>query len=70
MIMQCKCYKVHKVTSNSIRLNAKSVEKQKTSFSKESVENKDLCKPVLTTIMTTHENCEKYNFVAPLIDLY
>ena len=35
--------------------NAKSSEKQKTSFPKESVENADLYKPVLNKIMTTHE---------------
>ena len=44
-----------KVTLNSIRHNAKSVEKQKTSFPKESVENVDLYKPVPNKIMTAHE---------------
>ena len=44
-----------KVTLNSFRHNAKSVEKQKTSFPKEPVENADLYKPVLNKIMTTHK---------------
>ena len=30
------------------------------------VENADLCKPVLNKIMTTQEQCVKYDFVAPL----
>ena len=44
-----------KVTSNLIRHNAKSAERQKTSFPKESVENADLYKPVLNKIVTTHK---------------
>ena len=59
-----------KVTSNSIRQNAKSIEKQKTNFPKESVKNTDLYKPVFNKIITTHEYCMKYNFVTPLIDLF
>ena len=55
-----------KVTLNSIRHKEKSVEKQKTSFPKGSVENAVLYKPVLSKIMTTHKQCVKYNFVAPL----
>ena len=41
-----------KVASNSIQRNAKSAKRQKTSFTKESVENADLYKPVLSKIMT------------------
>ena len=59
-----------KVTSNSIRQNAKSIEKQKTNFPKESVKNTDLYKPVFNKIITTREYCMKYNFVTPLIDLF
>ena len=40
---------------HGIRHNAKSAERQKTSFPKESVENVDLYKPVLNKIMTTHD---------------
>ena len=56
MIMQCKCFKVLKfikVTSNWH--NAKSAERQKTSFPKESIKNEDLHEPLLKKIMTTHE---------------
>ena len=35
--------------------NAESAERQKTSFTKEFVENADLYKPLLNKIMTTHE---------------
>ena len=45
-----------KITSNSVRHNAKRSERQKTSFPKESLENADLYKPVLNKIMTTHNN--------------
>ena len=38
-----------------IRHNAKSAERQKTSFPKKSVENADLFKTVLNKKMTTHE---------------
>ena len=44
----------------------KSAERQKTSFPKEWVENTDLYKPVLNKIMTTQDQCVRYNFVAPL----
>ena len=44
-----------KVISNSIQRNAKSIKRQKISFTKESVENADLYKPVLNKIMTTYE---------------
>ena len=47
-------------------LNTKSTERQKTSFPKEQIENTDLYKFVLNKIMTTQEQCVKYNFVAPL----
>ena len=40
--------------------------KTKTSFLKETVENADLHKAVLNKTMTTHQQCEKYDFVAPL----
>ena len=43
-----------KVTLNSIRHNARSVEKQKVSFPKASAENTDLYKLVLNIIITTH----------------
>ena len=39
---------------------------KKTSFPKEQIENTDFYKPVLNKIMTTQEQCKKYNFVAPL----
>ena len=38
----------------------------KTSFPKEQVEKTELSKLVLNKIMTTQEQCVKYNFVAPL----
>ena len=45
-----------KITSNSEQTeNTKRAERQKTSFSKEYVENADLYKPVLNEIMTTQE---------------
>ena len=40
---------------HQIRHNAKSSERQKTSFPKESVENAGLHKPVLKKVMTTHK---------------
>ena len=43
----------------------KNAKHKKTSFPKEQVENTDLYKPVLNKIMTTQEQCVKYNFVAP-----
>ena len=47
-------------------VNTKRAEKQKTSFPKEQIENADLYKFVLNKIMTTQEQCVKYNFAAPL----
>ena len=48
--------------------NSKSAERQrKTSFLKEQVENTDLYKPVLNKVMTSQEQCVKYNFMVPLI---
>ena len=44
-----------KFTLNSFLHSAKSVEKQKTSFSKGSVKNADLYKPVLNKILTTYK---------------
>ena len=41
------------------------MEKRKTSFLKEQVENTDLYKSLLNKIMTTHEECIRYNFLAP-----
>ena len=35
--------------------NIGNIERRKTSFSKESVENADSCKPALNQIVTTHE---------------
>ena len=56
-----------KIISNSEQAeNTKSAERHKTSFPKEQVENADQYKPVLNKIMTTQEQCLKYNFVAPL----
>ena len=54
-----------RVTSTSIRQNAKSAE---TSFLKESIENADFYKPVLNKIrITSHmRTTRKYNFVAAL----
>ena len=42
------------------------MERWKTSFFKEKVENEDLYKSVLNKIMTTHEEGIKCNFIAPL----
>ena len=53
-----------------IRHNAKSEERQKTSFPKKSVENTDFYKPVLNKIMTRHEKYVKSSFVAPLKSLF
>ena len=44
----------------------KSVEIQKTSLLKASVENAEFYKPIMNKIMTTNKLCLKYNFVAPL----
>ena len=54
MIMQWKCYKVYEGyiefdTTQKVRKD------KKTSFSKESLGNADLYKPVMSKIMTTHE---------------
>ena len=46
--------------------NTKNPERQKKRFSKEKVENTDLHKPLLNKIITTQEQCVKYNFVAPI----
>ena len=43
-----------------------STERQKTNFLKVQVENLDIYKSLVNKIMTTHEQCMKYNFVAPL----
>ena len=57
-----------KGASNSEQaVTTKSTERQKNSLPKEQVENTDLHKPVLNKIMTTQEQCVKYNFVAPLM---
>ena len=59
--------KFMKSTSNSEQAKiTKSAERQKTSLPKEQVENTDLHKPVLNKIMTTQDQCVKYNFVAPV----
>ena len=59
--------KFMKITSNSEQAENKKRRKTKrNSFPKEQVENTDLYKPVLNKIMTTQEQCVKYNFVAPL----
>ena len=52
--MNANVIKFKKVTLNSIRHNAKIVEKQ-TRFPKELVEIADLYKPVLVKIMTTYK---------------
>ena len=57
---------LEKVSEGCIEFNTMQ-KAQKTSFPKESVENTGLYKPVLNKLMTTHEQCVKYNFVAPLI---
>ena len=57
-----------KMTSN-LKQNKKvsqNTERRKTSFLKEQVENVNLHKSILNKIMTTQEQCIKYNFVAPL----
>ena len=56
--------KFMKVTSNLTQ--CKKRRNTKTRLPKETVENADLYKPALNKIMTTHEYCVKYNFVAPL----
>ena len=43
-----------------------STERRKTSFLKQTVENADLHKAVLSKTMTTQEQCVKYDFIAPL----
>ena len=50
-------------------VNTKSAEIQKSSSPKEQIENTDLYKPVLNKIMTTQEQCVKYNFAALLISI-
>ena len=61
--------KLIKIRSNSEQAkNTKIAKRQKTSFPKEQVENKDLYKPLLNKIMATQEQCVKYNFVTPLND--
>ena len=52
-----------------MRHNTKGAERQNPSFPKELIENADFYKPVLNKIMTTHEQCVKYNFVAPFTEL-
>ena len=63
-----------KLTANSTQNRQKTQKAQKdkkTSFPKEFLKcfNKpvDFYKPLWNKIMTTHEKCVKYNFVAPLI---
>ena len=46
--------------------DTESTERCKISFRKEIVENVDLHKLVLNKIMTTQEQCVKYDFLAPL----
>ena len=59
--------KFMKSTSNSEQaVITKNAERQKTSLPKEQVENTDLHKPLLNKIMTTQDQCVKYNFAAPL----
>ena len=59
--------KFMKSTSNSEQsVTKKSTERLKTNFPKEQLVNTDLDKPVLNKIMTTQDQCVKYNFVAPL----
>ena len=59
--------KFMKITSNSEQaVNTKAQKDKKTSFQKEWVENTDLYKVVLNKIITTQEQCVKYEFVAPL----
>ena len=45
------------------------IEKRKTSFLEETVENADLHKAVSNKTMTIQEQCVKYDFVAPLNSL-
>lgn len=63
--------KSKKITTNSTTEqteieNIKSTERQKTSFLKEYVDNRDLFKLVLNKIMTPHEKSVKGNFATPL----
>ena len=59
--------KLLKSASNSEQaVITKSAEGKKTSLPKEQVEITDLHKPVLNKIMTTRDQCVKYNFVASL----
>ena len=58
-----------KMTSNSTqnRQKIQNTEIRKTGFLKEKVGNEDLCKSVMNKIITTHEQCIKNSFVAPLM---
>ena len=59
--------KFTKSTSNQEQaVITKAQKDKKTSFPIEQVVNTDLYKPVLNKIMTTQDQCIKYNFVAPL----
>ena len=62
----CKCYKVYEDYIKFDTKRHKTEKAQKGSFPKESVENVDLHKPIMSKIMTTHEECVKYNFAALL----
>ena len=57
LIMQCKCQKIYQgyIEFNSTQHNTESAERQKTSFTKESVEHAGLYKSVLKKIITTNE---------------
>ena len=59
-------------TCDSKQKTEKEQKDEKLVFKKiaEIVENADLHKPVLNTIMTTKEQCIKQNFVNPLSVLY
>ena len=50
-----KCIKLSSNSTQNRQKNTKSSERQKTSFPKESVKNKDFYKLVLDKVMTTHE---------------
>ena len=56
------------MTSNSKqnKKKAQNTERRTTRLLKEKVENSDLYRPVLNKIITTHEECKKYNFEASL----
>ena len=62
------CY-INKMRISRIKNRQKTQKAQKdkkNSYVREKVENTDLYKPILNKMMTTHKQCVKHKFVAPL----